>query len=112
MDKLEKQLMEITSNGKNASLSLIPGYLTILSTLDGAELSNALKHYLVASAISGASISGLRLLVVKLCAQEKLQEHVLSGLWDGKDISLRCTNSTKHKHKSLVIKSSIKYKEY
>lgn len=75
--------MELSSEKRDLKLSLIPAYLTILSTLDGEELSNALNHFLVALSISGTNIVSLRLAVLRLCCQPHLQENVLTGLWGG-----------------------------
>ena len=76
--------MEITSTQKFKNLTIIPAYLAILSTLEKDEFINSLKHFLIVLAMNGADISGLRIAVVKFCAQDGLQESVLTGLWEGK----------------------------
>ena len=83
VDELEKQLLELSSDKRNLSLSLIPAYLIVLSTLDCTELSISLKHFLVALSMSGTNIASLQLAVVRLCRQAEMQEYVLSGLWEG-----------------------------
>ena len=88
VDELEKQLLELSSDKRNLSLSLIPAYLTVLSTLDCTELSTALKHFLVTLSISGTSIASLQLAVVRLSRQPEMQEYILSGLWDGTYLNL------------------------
>lgn len=84
--------MEIELSDKNNDRKLtnpvfIPIYLTILSTLDSTEFTNALKHFLISLSLNGEDLSGLQLAVVKYCGQDRLQEYVLSGLWDGNDHS-------------------------
>lgn len=64
-------------------LTLIPTYLILLSTLNGTEVSKSLKQFLVALSMSGTSIISLQIAVIMLCAEEQMQEYVLSGLWDG-----------------------------
>ncbi|XP_033223376.1 RAB11-binding protein RELCH homolog isoform X2 [Belonocnema kinseyi] len=83
VDELEKQLLELSSDKRNLSLSLIPAYLIVLSTLDCTELSISLKHFLVALSMSGTSVASLQLAVVRLCRQVEMQGYVLKGLWDG-----------------------------
>lgn len=65
------------------SLTLIPTYLILLSTLNGSEVSKTLKQFLVALSMSGTSITSLQIAIIMLCAEEHMQEYVLSGLWDG-----------------------------
>lgn len=65
------------------SLTLIPTYLIILSTLNGIDVSKSLKQFLVALSMSGTSIASLQIAIIMLCIQEHMQEYVLSGLWDG-----------------------------
>lgn len=85
--------MELNSNVKEHRLSLIPAFLTIISTLsDKSEFTNSLKYFLVALAISGASASSLRVSVLYLCGDVKLQEHILSALWDGEFRSIVSEN--------------------
>lgn len=65
------------------SLTLIPTYLIILSTLNGIDVSKSVKQFLVALSMSGTSITSLQIGIIMLCTQEHMQEYVLSGLWDG-----------------------------
>ncbi|XP_003702013.2 RAB11-binding protein RELCH homolog isoform X1 [Megachile rotundata] len=81
--ELEQQLTTLSTDKKNMSLTLIPTYLIILSTLNGTEVSNSLRQFLVALSMSGTSITSLQIALIILCAQEHMQEFVLSGLWDG-----------------------------
>lgn len=70
-------------DNKNLSLTLIPAYLIMLSTLNGVEVSKSIKQFLVVLSMSGISITSLQIAIIKLCAKEEMQEHVLTGLWDG-----------------------------
>ncbi|XP_076546511.1 RAB11-binding protein RELCH homolog isoform X2 [Osmia lignaria lignaria] len=81
--ELEQQLTTLSTDKKNMSLTLIPAYLIILSTLNGTKVSNSLKQFLVALSMSGTSITSLQIAIIILCSQEHMQEYVLSGLWDG-----------------------------
>ncbi|CAL7935188.1 unnamed protein product [Xylocopa violacea] len=81
--ELEKQLTTLSTHKKSMNLTLIPAYLIILSTLNGTDVSKCLKEFLVALSMSGTSITSLQVAIVVLCAQEYMQEYVLSGLWDG-----------------------------
>ncbi|XP_017887570.1 RAB11-binding protein RELCH homolog isoform X1 [Ceratina calcarata] len=81
--ELEQQLTTLSSDKKSMSLTLIPAYLIILSTLNGTDVSKSLKQFLVALSMSGTSITSLQIAIIILCAQEHMQEYVLSGLWDG-----------------------------
>lgn len=95
--ELEQQLTTLSNDRKSISLTLIPTYLIILSTLNGAEVSKYLKQFLVVLSMSGTSITSLQVGVIMLCAQEQMQEHVLSGLWDGvvhQRASVRCAAAT------------------
>ncbi|KAG7187845.1 hypothetical protein KM043_016879 [Ampulex compressa] len=95
--ELESQLTTLSMDKKSMSLTIIPTYLIMLSTLNGTELSKSLKQFLVALSMSGTSIASLQIAVVMLCAQEDMQEHVLSGLWDGvvhQRSSVRCAAAT------------------
>lgn len=89
MSNLEKQLTALSVDKKNMSLTLIPSYLVILSTLDSTELIDYFTQFLVILSMSGTSISWLHVAASILCAREEMQEHVLVSLWDGWcDISL------------------------
>ncbi|XP_015186893.1 PREDICTED: lisH domain and HEAT repeat-containing protein KIAA1468 homolog isoform X1 [Polistes dominula] len=95
--ELEKQLSTLSMDNKNLSLTLIPAYLIILSTLNGIEVSKSIKQFLVVLSMSGISITSLQIAIVKLCAKEEMQEHVLTGLWDGvvhQRSSVRCAVAT------------------
>ncbi|XP_076170747.1 RAB11-binding protein RELCH homolog isoform X1 [Ptiloglossa arizonensis] len=81
--ELEQQLTILSADKKNMSLTLIPTYLILLSTLNGSEVSKTLKQFLVALSMSGTSITSLQIAIIMLCAEEHMQEYVLSGLWDG-----------------------------
>ena len=81
--ELEQQLTTLATDKKKMSLTLIPTYLIILSTLNGIDVSKSLKQFLVALSMSGTSITSLQIAIIMLCAQEHMQEYVLSGLWDG-----------------------------
>lgn len=81
--ELEQQLTTLATDKKNMSLTLIPTYLIILSTLNGIDVSKSLKQFLVALSMSGTSITSLQIAIIMLCTQEHMQEYVLSGLWDG-----------------------------
>ncbi|CAK9833252.1 RAB11-binding protein RELCH, partial [Anthophora retusa] len=81
--ELEQQLTTLSTDKKNMSLTLIPTYLIILSTLNDAEVSRSLKQFLVALSMSGTSITSLQIAIIMLCAEECMQECVLRGLWDG-----------------------------
>lgn len=65
------------------NLTLIPTYLIVLSTLNGIDVSKSLKQFLIVLSMSGTNITSLQIAIIMLCAQENMQEHVLSGLWDG-----------------------------
>lgn len=73
----------LATDKKKMSLTLIPTYLIILSTLNGIDVSKSLKQFLVALSMSGTSIASLQIAIIMLCIQEHMQEYVLSGLWDG-----------------------------
>jgi hypothetical protein len=92
MDSLESELSE---NGSRSLTNLIfvPAYLTILSTIDSNEFINVLKHYLITLSLRDEDLSGLQIAVVKYCGQDGLQEHVLSGLWDGNIYIFQNNNS-------------------
>ncbi|XP_011504966.1 PREDICTED: lisH domain and HEAT repeat-containing protein KIAA1468 homolog [Ceratosolen solmsi marchali] len=97
MNSLESELAENDSNRTLTNLMLIPAYLTILSTIDSNEFINVLKHYLIALSLRDEDLSGLQIAVVKYCAQDQLQEHVLSGLWDGvvhQKSSVKCATAS------------------
>ncbi|XP_076243392.1 RAB11-binding protein RELCH homolog [Calliopsis andreniformis] len=81
--ELEQQLTILSTDKKNMNLTLIPTYLILLSTLNGTDVSKSLKQFLVALSMSGTSIISLQIAVIMLCAEEHMQEYVLSGLWDG-----------------------------
>ena len=81
--ELEQQLTILSADKRHMSLTLIPTYLILLSTLNGTEVSKSLKQFLVALSMSGTSITSLQIAVIMLCAEEQMQEYVLSGLWDG-----------------------------
>lgn len=81
--ELEQQLTTLATDKKKMSLTLIPTYLIILSTLNGIDVSKSLKQFLVALSMSGTSITSLQIAIIMLCTQEHMQEYVLSGLWDG-----------------------------
>ncbi|OXU27774.1 hypothetical protein TSAR_009523 [Trichomalopsis sarcophagae] len=83
LDRMNEELSALNDHNQTINLNLVPAHLSILSTLDSNEFTNALKHYLIEMALRGADLNGLRIAVVKYCAQDKLQEFVLSGLWDG-----------------------------
>ncbi|KAF7407686.1 hypothetical protein HZH66_002223 [Vespula vulgaris] len=95
--ELEKQLSTLSMDNKNLSLTLIPAYLIMLSTLNGVEVSKSIKQFLVVLSMSGISITSLQIAIIKLCAKEEMQEHVLTGLWDGvvhQRSSVRCAVAT------------------
>ncbi|KAL6258755.1 hypothetical protein P5V15_010703 [Pogonomyrmex californicus] len=97
VSELEKQLTALSTDKKNMSLTLIPSYLVILSTLDSTELANNFKQFLVILSMSGTSISWLQIAASILCARERMQEHVLASLWDGvmhQRSSVRCATAT------------------
>lgn len=81
--ELEQQLTILSTDKRSMHLTLIPTYLILLSTLNGTEVSKSLKQFLVALSMSGTSIISLQIAVIMLCAEEQMQEYVLSGLWDG-----------------------------
>lgn len=95
--ELEQQLTTLSTDKKNMNLTLIPTYLIILSTLNGIDVSKSLKQFLVALSMSGTNITSLQIAIIMLCAQENMQEHILSGLWDGvvhQRPIVRCTTAT------------------
>ncbi|XP_011647982.1 lisH domain and HEAT repeat-containing protein KIAA1468 homolog isoform X1 [Pogonomyrmex barbatus] len=97
VSELEKQLTALSTDKKNMSLTLIPSYLVILSTLDSTELANNFKQFLVILSMSGTSISWLQIAASILCVRERMQEHVLASLWDGvmhQRSSVRCATAT------------------
>lgn len=65
------------------SLTLIPSYLMILSTLDPTEFANYFKQFLVVLSMSGTSISWLQIAASILYTREQMQEYILASLWDG-----------------------------
>lgn len=81
--ELEQQLTTLSMDRQSMTLTLIPAYLVILSTLNGMDVSKSLKQFLVVLSMSGSNITSLQIAVIMLCAQEHMQEYVLSGLWDG-----------------------------
>ncbi|XP_076658534.1 RAB11-binding protein RELCH homolog [Halictus rubicundus] len=83
VSELEQQLTVLSTEKKNMNLTIMPTYLILLSTLNGTEVAKSLKEFLVALSMSGISITCLQIAVIMLCADEHMQEYVLSGLWDG-----------------------------
>ncbi|XP_011301250.1 lisH domain and HEAT repeat-containing protein KIAA1468-like [Fopius arisanus] len=65
------------------NLTLIPVYLTIVSTLDTSDLSKSIKKFVVLCAMSGTDITTLIIGIKRLCTQSKFVEVVLTALWDG-----------------------------
>ncbi|XP_031826270.1 RAB11-binding protein RELCH homolog isoform X2 [Nomia melanderi] len=83
VSELEQQLTALSPDKKNTSLTIMPMYLILLSTLDGAEVARWLKEFLFTLSINGISITCLQVAVIMLCTDEHMQEYILSGLWDG-----------------------------
>jgi len=83
VSELEKQLTALSTDKKNMSLTLIPSYLVILSTINSMELANYFKQFLILLSMSGTSISWLQIAASILCAREQTQEYILASLWDG-----------------------------
>ncbi|KAL6426044.1 hypothetical protein ACFW04_008967 [Cataglyphis niger] len=95
--ELEKQLTTLSTDKKNMSLTLIPSYLMILSTLDPTEFANYFKQFLVVLSMSGTSISWLQIAANILYTREQIQEYVLASLWDGvvhQRSTVRCATAT------------------
>ncbi|XP_014219882.1 lisH domain and HEAT repeat-containing protein KIAA1468 homolog [Copidosoma floridanum] len=83
IENIETELLNPDISQKLMYPLVIPTYLTILSTLDDNEFMNSLKHFLITLSMRGENLSGLQIVVVKFCGQDRLQEYVLSGLWSG-----------------------------
>ncbi|EZA59311.1 hypothetical protein X777_15955 [Ooceraea biroi] len=97
VSELEKQLTALSTDKKSMSLTLIPSYLVILSTVDSTELANCFKQFLVLLSMNGTSISWLQIAASILCAREQTQEYVLASLWDGvvhQRSTVRCASAT------------------
>ncbi|XP_015110035.1 RAB11-binding protein RELCH homolog [Diachasma alloeum] len=80
---LEEGLTSLSGEEPGLSLSVIPIYLTILSTLDPAELTKNIKNFVVVCSMTGVDVSGLIVGVKRLCKQSRVVESVLTALWDG-----------------------------
>lgn len=83
LSALEQQLIALSPDRGTLSLTLIPAYLTLLSTVDVDQVTRSLSQFVVALAISGVSTSTLKMSVIRLCGRAEMQEHVLTALWDG-----------------------------
>ncbi|KAH0560681.1 RAB11-binding protein RELCH homolog [Cotesia glomerata] len=77
----EQKLM--SSDRSPISMSFIPAYLIILSTLDLQEVTKILKHFIVTFSINGFEVDSLAIAVKLLCKQPDVVEEVVSALWDG-----------------------------
>ncbi|XP_072747447.1 RAB11-binding protein RELCH homolog isoform X2 [Anoplolepis gracilipes] len=95
--ELEKQLTTLSTDKKDMSLTLIPSYLVILSTLEPTEFANYFKQFLVVLSMSSTSISWLQIAASILYTREQIQEYVLASLWDGvvhQRSTVRCATAT------------------
>lgn len=84
-DEVRRLETDLTSlSGESViNLTLIPIYLTIISTLDEVELTRWVKSFVVMCSISGVDTVGLGLGIKRLCKQTKIVESVITGLWEG-----------------------------
>ncbi|XP_012259710.2 RAB11-binding protein RELCH homolog [Athalia rosae] len=83
LSELEEQLIKLSPDQGTLNLTLIPVYLTLLSTLDPIEVTKSLNQFIVAFAISGINSQILQMTVIRLCNQNHMQKHVLNALWEG-----------------------------
>ncbi|KAJ8683790.1 hypothetical protein QAD02_019582 [Eretmocerus hayati] len=83
VDHVESVLQGKTDDQTQINLLFIPAYLAIVSAVDCNEFTNILKYFFVELALCRVDLSCLQIAIVKFCGQDRLQEYVLSALWDG-----------------------------
>ncbi|KAF7994246.1 hypothetical protein HCN44_003336 [Aphidius gifuensis] len=80
--ELEDQLMDLSSDIVIKNLTLIPAYLTILSTIDISEMSKILKHFIIILSMSNYDSTCLILTVKILVKNIQIVDNLLTTLWD------------------------------
>ncbi|XP_066591487.1 RAB11-binding protein RELCH homolog [Prorops nasuta] len=96
MAKLEREFTSFSTDKNIGNLTLIPAYLIVQSTWNAPDVAKYFKQLHVMLSVARVDISSLRVATIALCAQSSMEEHVLSGLWEGvshPECSVRCTTA-------------------